>query len=343
MPRGEAVRAPLFDPERRTDMLARPSIPSPRPADTGLAFIAACGAGMLWGTGALVVSILVGRHGFAPENISFWRFAVGAVVLLAVFGRRISWPRLRPWIGTILVAGVAMAGYVLLWFLGIEQMGAAVPTLIALCLPPVIVTSVAVATRHEVADVQLVLILTGAILGTGLIVAQHGHAGSGMGSGDARLGVAFSVGSAVLYAGFSMVSGRISAALGAGPATTCLTLAAAATMGLFGLYRPFVWPADLPPQAWFLYLGVVTAALALLAFSWGAARLKPTALTVATLLEPLTAVVLSAALLGQRLAPAQWLGGALLLGSIWVLGRRSATKAMPQPQAPGASDAAGGA
>jgi len=140
------------------------------------------------------------------------------------------------------------------------------------------------------------------------------------------LGVLFSMASAFLYAGFSMISGRISIALGAGPATACLTSVAAAAMGLFGLYRPLTWPQEVPPQAWFLYLGVVTAALALLAFSWGAARLKPSALTVATLLEPLTAVLLSALLLGQHLNAQQWLGGSLLLLSIWVLGKRTAAK-----------------
>jgi DME family drug/metabolite transporter len=53
-----------------------------------------------------------------------------------------------------------MAGYVLLWFLGIEQMGAAVPTLIALCLPPVIVTIIAVTRGQEIADLQLLLVLS---------------------------------------------------------------------------------------------------------------------------------------------------------------------------------------
>lgn len=285
---------------------------------------------MLWGTGALIVNLLVEKHGFTPANISFWRFLVGAVVLLAVFGRQISWPRLRPQLRTVLLAGIGMAGYVLLWFLGIEQMGAAVPTLIALCLPPVIVTAIAIMRGQECADAQLLLVLLGAIVGTVLIVAQHGPQASSTSSGGSAngtvLGVLFSIGSALLYAGFSTVSGRLSTALGAGPATACLTLVAAAAMGLFGLYRPLSWPSDVPPQAWFLYLGIVTAALALLAFSWGAARLKPTALTVATLLEPLTAVVLSTALLGQPLGATQWFGGALLLLSIFALGKRAAGK-----------------
>jgi DME family drug/metabolite transporter len=295
-------------------------------SSVGLAFAAACGAGVLWGTGALVVNVLVQKHGFTPENISFWRFAIGAIVLLAVFGRGILWSRLRPLLGTVLVAGVAMAGYVLLWFLGIEQIGAAVPTLIALCLPPVIVTAISVARKHEQADTQLLLVLTGAILGTTLIVMEHGSTYSIFAPNSAMLGIVFSIGSAILYAGFSMVSGRISIALGAGPATTCLTVVAALAMGLFALYRPLSWPTDIPSQAWFLYLGVVTAALALLAFSWGAARLKPMALTVATLLEPLTAVVLSSVLLGQHLGAMQWVGSTLLLLSIWALGGRATKK-----------------
>lgn len=291
-----------------------------------LALMAACGAGVMWGTGALVVNILVAQNGFSPENVSFWRFVIGAVVLIMVFGRSILWSRLQPLLLTVLLAGAAMAGYVLLWFMGIEQMGAAVPTLIALCLPPVIVTIIGVARGQEIADIQLLLVLSGAIIGTVLIIAKHGGTPADADSNSTFLGVAFSIGSAFLYAGFSMISGRISKALGAGPATACLTVVAAVVMSLTALYRPFTWPTEFPPQVWFLYLGVVTAALALLAFSWGAARLKPTALTVATLLEPLTAVLLSAFLLDQHLGGLQLVGGVLLLLSIWLLGRRTSTK-----------------
>ena len=291
-----------------------------------MALIAACGAGVMWGTGALVVNILVAQYGFTPENVSFWRFFIGAVVLVGVFGRGIVWSKLRPLLLTVILSGTAMAGYVLLWFLGIEQMGAAVPTLIALCLPPVIVTLIGVARGQERADLQLLLVLSGAITGTVLIITQHGATSAGVDSHSTLLGVVFSIGSALLYASFSMINGRISIALGAGQATTCLTVVAAVVMGLTAFFRPLNWPTQLPPQAWFLYLGLVTAALALLAFSWGAARLKPTALTVATLLEPLTAVVLSALLLGQYFGSLQWIGSFLLLLSIWGLSRRASGK-----------------
>ena len=290
------------------------------------ALLAACGAGALWGTGALVVNLLIVRHGFSPETISFWRFVVGAVVLLAVFGRPAVWRAVRPQLGLVLASGTCMAMYVLCWFLGIERIGASIQTLIALCLPPVLVTGVAVLRGQERVDLALLVVLAAALGGTVLIVSRH-DGGAGEVPGEVMLaGVGFSIASAMLYAAFTLVSGRLSQSLGAGPMTLCLTIVAAIVMGLSSIYRPLAWPAEVPPEAWLLYLGVVTAALALLAFSWGAARLTPTALTVATLVEPLTAVALSALLLGEHLSLGQWAGGVLLMSSIWGLSAREARR-----------------
>lgn len=303
------------------------------PASAGRApvagLLAACAAGALWGTGAVVVHLLVAQHGFTPASISFWRFAIGALVLLLVFGWRIDWARALALSFPLVLAGTAMAGYVLCWFLGIERIGPAVPTLIALCLPPVLVTGVAVLRGRERLDRPLLAVLAAAIGGTALVVVPHGGPGHGISVDDLAVGVAFSIASAVLYAGFALVSGSLSHALGAGPATTCLTLVAAMVTAAFGLLRPLQWPEALPPQAWTLYLGVVTAAIALLAFSWGAARLSPTALTVATLVEPLTAVALSALVLGEPMGIPQWAGGLLLITSLWVLGRRATSPVAP--------------
>jgi DME family drug/metabolite transporter len=63
------------------------------------------------------------------------------------------------------------------------------------------------------------------------------------------------------------------------------------------------------------------------AFGRGAERLTPTALTVATPVEPLTAVALSALLLGEHLSGWQWLGGAMLMASICGLSLRAPRRA----------------
>ncbi|WP_242478165.1 DMT family transporter [Rubrivivax gelatinosus] len=293
---------------------------------TAPAMAAACGAGFLWGTGALVVNLLIARFGLSPENVSFWRFVVGAAVLLAVFGRPGLLRALRAQAGLLLAAGACMALYVSCWFLGIERIGAAVPTLIALCLPPVLVTLLAVARGRERLDAPLLLALAAALGGTTLVVLRHGDGGE-VAAATLAAGIAFSVASALLYAGFTLVTGRLATTLGPGQATTGLTVVAAAVMGLAAFYTPLAWPNELPPEAWLLYLGLVTATIALLCFNWGAQRLSPTALTVATLVEPLTAVLLAALLLGQDLAATQWLGAVLMIASIGVLGRRDARRA----------------
>lgn len=287
-----------------------------------LSLASACAAAFLWGTGALVVNLLIARHGFSPETISFWRFTVGAVVLLALFGRPSLWRAVRPQLALVVGSGVCMALYVLFWFFGIARIGAAVPTLISLCLPPVMVTLIGVARGRERLDAPLAAVLGAALLGTLLIVLQHGSAGPDADGRALVEGVLFSVGSALLYTFFTLVSGRLSTQLGPARSATCLTVVAAAVMGLTGFFQPLRWPFEAAPEAWLLYLGVVTAALALLAFSWGAKRLSPTALTITSLVEPLTAVLLAAVLLGQALGPWQWLGAVLLLASIWGLARR---------------------
>ena len=87
--------------------------------------------------------------------------------------KKIAWQQLRPQLKTVIVAGLAMAGYVLCWFLGIKHIGAAIPTLIALCLPPVLVTLYALLRRQETLNFQLVGLLLAALTGTILIVFRH--------------------------------------------------------------------------------------------------------------------------------------------------------------------------
>lgn len=301
---------------------------------TAAGLAAASAAGALWGTGALVVAVLIGTFGMTPPAISFWRFALGSAVLLVLFGRGLVRNATR---GRLLLAGAAgagMAGYVLCWFLGIERLGAAVPTLIALCLPPVLVTAWGAARGSLRVDAALLVLLAAAVGGTALVLAPAAGVGVGDGAvrdagnpaapGGALAGIGLAVASAVLYALVSLVSGRLSAALGAGPSAAGMSVAATAVTALAAPFVALGWPADPGAAPLLAYLGIATTTVALLAFAWGAARLTPTALTVATLVEPLTAVVLAALLLGEPLAPVEWVGAVLLLGALVGLGRRRA-------------------
>ncbi|WP_436431163.1 hypothetical protein, partial [Enterococcus faecium] len=81
-------------------------------------------------------------------------------------GARIHLPTLRALLLPVVLAGTTMAGYVLFWFLGIERIGAAIPTLIALCLPPVFSTVIALLRGQEKLDWTLAAVLAAALGGT---------------------------------------------------------------------------------------------------------------------------------------------------------------------------------
>jgi DME family drug/metabolite transporter len=80
-----------------------------------------------------------------------------------------------------------------------------------------------------------------------------------------------------------------------------------------------------PPLGWLLviYLGVVPSALAYVMLQRGLREVAATAASVLTLVEPLTAAILAWLLFGERLTPFGFVGGALLLGAILLLSRRT--------------------
>ena len=123
------------------------------------------------------MNLLVARHGYHPQSISFWRFVLGAASLLLVFGRSMPWRRLLREGAPLLAAGAVMASYVLLWFIGIAHIGAAIPTLIALCLPPVFVTAWALARGRQRATSRCWPILAASLAGTVLLIVGGGAEG----------------------------------------------------------------------------------------------------------------------------------------------------------------------
>ncbi|WP_157577160.1 DMT family transporter, partial [Saccharomonospora iraqiensis] len=74
-----------------------------------------------------------------------------------------------------------------------------------------------------------------------------------------------------------------------------------------------------------LYLGAVPTALAYFAYFSGLRSAHPTVAALSALLEPVTAALLAALVLGDRLGVAGWCGAVLLVAAIAVSHRASAT------------------
>ena len=89
-------------------------------------------------------------------------------------------------------------------------------------------------------------------------------------------------------------------------------------------------PSSLVANGWLIYIGILPTVVAYWLFYTGL-RSTPTEVAgVLTLLEPLTAALLAAALLGESLSTAGWIGTGLLLAAITALYARK-PEAEPVP------------
>lgn len=80
-----------------------------------------------------------------------------------------------------------------------------------------------------------------------------------------------------------------------------------------------------------LHLGVITVGVAYTAYGRGLARLATPTVVTLTLLEPITAAVLSVVVLDERLRAAGWLGVALVLAGLVVTSRTRSAAAAEVP------------
>ena len=288
-----------------------------------LGLLQICVAGILWGTGGLAVHVIREAESMSVVTISAWRMLIGAVFLLVAvtavrqLGDLRTVVRRHP--GRVALVGVATATYQALYFAAVVAVGVTVSTVVSLGLAPVVVTVVESLRRRRAPGRGDLLVLAAALVGLVLVSVSAGSAGGP----HPTLGVLASIGSGTAYALTTLVGH------GLAQHTPPLSLATASTtVGALAL-APLTLVTGVGAGALgdpavgltLVYLGVLTMGLAYLLFYAGLRTAPGSSAAIATLLEPLTAAVLAALLLDERLGAAGVLGGALILAAVAGLGR----------------------
>ena len=100
-----------------------------------------------------------------------------------------------------------------------------------------------------------------------------------------------------------------------------------------------VLPAEIPAEAWPGILGVAVVAgfLAVQGFYAGAQRVGAAQASLISTVEPLWTILAASILLDERLAPIQWVGGALIL--VGVLLSQTRGRRLRRPSAAGRAGA----
>ena len=277
-------------------------------------------AAVLWGTTGVVVRRLHESAGLGPIAIGFYRLLVAALLLLVVSGPKlrqaVSGFRSHPW--SLLLAGVGLGVYQVLYFISVAEVGVSVATVVSLGLAPVITLVIESLTARRRPSLRTCAVAAAAVAGLALVALSSAGSVSAA-APRPGLGLLAAVGSGVSYALTTVVSRHAAQTVSPLVMTTTSTVIGALTLLPIALISGAGFAVTGPAVTQLLYLGAATTVLAYALFYAGLRTTPSSVASVLTLIEPLTATVLAVILLSEPLPLLTVAGGVLLLGAIVVL------------------------
>jgi DME family drug/metabolite transporter len=300
------------------------AVSTPRSARIGL--LQVCAAGVLWGTGGLVVTVVHERDGLGAMTVSAWRMALAAVALIgfaAATGRSrvlLTTMRTHPVLAVLVGCGTAL--YSGLYFASVLWVGVSVATVVSLGSAPILASVWEHLTARSRPSRREVAVLAAALAGLVLISITAGH-GSAPAGGEPTLGLILALASGVTYAATTVLGHTLAKRVDPVALTTCATAAGAVALAPFLGFAAAsggpVLTSDAASLTLLAYLGIATMALSYGLLYAGLRTTSGSAATVATLVEPVSAALLAALLLGERLTWPALLGGVLILAAVVAL------------------------
>ncbi|MDX6666798.1 MAG: drug/metabolite transporter, family [Solirubrobacteraceae bacterium] len=281
---------------------------------TGSLLIA--GSALSWG----VIPVMVRELTLPALTIVFFRVALSAAAvaaILAVTGRR---DLLRPPAATVPALGLVLAVHWGLYFSAIKETSVASAVLITYAAP-IFIALIAPALLRERVPPLTIAALAVSLGGIAAISLAGGHGGDAV----RPLGVVLALGAAVSYAVLIVLIKRWAAAIDPLTVVVYQDATAAAVLSPALLFTSF-GGLDAVGVGYLLALGVlltgVVGALYIAALRW----VPATTAGILAYMEPVSAALVAAALLGQRLT-ATVIGGGLAIVAAGV----TVAFASPQP------------
>lgn len=288
-------------------------------------------AGVLWGTGGLTLQVISDRSPLSFVTISGYRMLIAAAVLVlaVVLLRRgaelVALLRASP--GVACLVGVGTGAYQALYFGAVVEVGVTVATVVSLGLAPVLLTAAEAVRHRRHPGGRRLLVLAAALAGLVLVSGAAGGAATGP---RPWLGVALAVASGTTYAATTALGRPLSQRTDPLALTTVATTAGALALVPAALVVGGPLTTDDPVALGALgYLGVMTMALAYGLLYAGLRTTTSTAAVIASLLEPVTAAIVAALLLDERVGVIGVVGIVLVLAAVAGAGREPVAEAGP--------------
>jgi DME family drug/metabolite transporter len=265
-------------------------------------------AGILWGTGGLFGRMLGDATGLSSVAVATYRLSVGGLLLLGyllVTGARL--PRSRAAWARVAAVGALAALFQVSYFTAVWFTSVSVATLVTIGSSPVLVLLV----RPRSADRRGLLAVGLALAGLLLLIGVP--ADGGPGAGAVLMGTACALVAAAGFTAMSLLGARPVPGLDAMTTTgTGFTLAGALLAPLAVTTSGLAFAPTPASIGLLLAFGLVPTAVAYTCYLHGLRSAPAGVGVLMALLEPVTAAVLSAVLLGDRLGASGVAGGLLL-------------------------------
>ncbi len=265
----------------------------------------------------------LGVQAAPPLELSAIRFAIAGVLLLGIArltGARLGTER----IGLIALSAVfGIFGYNALVFVGLTMAPASDAGLIVPTLTPVLTALFATTVGEQLTRDKVVGFVLSAT-GAALVIAAGGSFGSAL-SGERLVGDLLMIGGAACWAVYATI-GTLTLRTGSPLGVVGLSaLIGAAMLFPFGFlehgYRDVPsWPLD----AWLAiaFLVVFPTVVGFVLFYWVVRRFGAGLAAMTSYLVPIGTLLLAALILGERPAPLQLVGGAVILLGVHLAARR---------------------
>jgi DME family drug/metabolite transporter len=272
-------------------------------------------AGLLWGTGGLTGTLLSRSAGLSPISVAALRLLVGGALIVAlrvVPGRR--WPAGRAAWTRIAMTGLLAATFQSAYFSAVSLTSVSLATLVTIGATPVIVLVAELLLGRRRLDRSGVTRTALALAGLGLLV---GVPAGGYGSVAVLESTAMALLASAGFAALTLTGATPVPGLGEDTVTGLgFTMGGLIVIPIAAVTGGLAFRPTGAALGWLAALAAGPTALAYTLYFRGLRGASASTGALLSLLEPLTATVLSVAFLGNRLSPTGIAGAVLLAAAV---------------------------
>jgi len=261
---------------------------------------------LLFGSNGVIASFIA----LSSHRIVLLRSVLGCSLMLALFfatGRRFSFREHKKDLLFVTISGIAMAADWLFLFEAYAQIGVSLGMLINYTGPAIVIAASPLVLKEKISRANVIALLA-ALTGACLISGQAAI------SGLSVIGILCAILSAFSYA-VMVLSNKLAREISGFENATLQILFTAITVTVFSILRRDI-PFAISTSSWspVLWLGLINTGLGCFFYFSSIGKLPAQSVAVCGYIEPLSAVLLSAIVLKERMMPLQFLGAALIIG-----------------------------